>query len=75
MIAEGAPADLVLWEVGEYAVQVPDTRITQWSTDPRSATVALPALEESASDEPRCLMTMIAGEVRYQDSEFDGIKA
>lgn len=75
VIAEGAPADLVLWEVGEYAVQVPDTRISQWSTDPRSATVALPALEESASDEPRCQMTMIAGEVRYQDSEFDGIKA
>lgn len=75
VITEGAPADLVLWEVGEYAVQVPDTRITQWSTDPRSATVALPALEESASDEPQCLVTMIAGEIRYQDSEFDGVKA
>lgn len=76
VLVEGAPADLALWRVTEYAVQVPDSRVVQWSTDPRSATVALPVLSEDDHESlPECLVTMIDGEVRYQASSFDGIDA
>lgn len=74
VISEGAPADLVLWQVAEYAVQVPDSRVVQWSTDPRSATVTLPVIDQNTDAEvPSCLLTMIDGEIRYQNSEFDGL--
>lgn len=74
VIVEGAPADLALWRVDEYAVQVPDSRVVQWSTDPRSATVALPVLSQDDHERvPECLLTMVDGQIRYQESNFDGI--
>ena len=76
VLVEGSPADLALWRVNEYAIQVPDSRVVQWSTDPRSATVALPVLSENDDVPlPECLATMIDGEVRFQHSNFDGIDA
>lgn len=70
----GAPADLALWASDQMDVQVPDTRISQWSTDPRSATVPLPYLGDSRNFcEPQCLLTMVAGDIRYVNDEFGGL--
>ena len=74
VIEVGAPADLALWKAKDFNVQVPDSRIAQWSTDPRSATVPLPYLGDSDNFvEPRCLLTMVVGEIRFTSSEFQGI--
>lgn len=74
VIAVGAPADLALWVANEFDVQVPDTRITQWSTDPRSATMPLPYLGNATSfEEPMCVLTSVSGEIRFCHKDFDGI--
>lgn len=67
----GAPADLSLWQVSDYSVQVPDSRVMQWSTDPRSATAPLPDL--SMAGAPECLLTSVKGELRYINPSFDGV--
>lgn len=41
----GARATFVRWRVSDLVVESPDTRISNWSTDPRSATPGLPPLE------------------------------
>ena len=41
----GAEASFVRWRVGDLVVESPDIRISNWSTDPRSATPGLPPLE------------------------------
>ncbi len=68
-----AHADLALWRVDNFAVQVPDQRVTQWSTDPRSATVPLPDLGDATNFQaPQCLLTMVNGRILFRDSTFDG---
>ena len=67
----GSPADLSLWEVSDYSVQVPDSRVLQWSTDPRSATAPLPDLLITGA--PSCLLTSVKGELRYISPAFDGV--
>lgn len=44
VLAPGADATAVRWEVGELIVQVADDRLAAWSTDPRSGTPGLPDL-------------------------------
>ena len=62
VISVGAPAHLAAWRVGERDVHVPDSRVADWSTDPRSGTPGLPVLTH---DLPECLATWVAGDVVY----------
>lgn len=48
VLAVGAPADFVQWRIDELAVESPDVRISNWSTDPRSATPGLPVIAPGA---------------------------
>ncbi len=75
VIAVGASADLALWATTHHMeVQVPDSRISQWSTDPRSATVPLPYLGDAHTFvEPHCQLTMVSGRVQYVSEDFDGV--
>lgn len=71
VIEVGATANLATWRVEDYEVHVPDSRVTQWSTDPRSATVPLPHLGDSASPLfPLNVCTIIKGEISYLDDDF-----
>lgn len=73
VIEVGAPADLALWLVEDYGVQVPDSRVVQWSTDARSATPPLPHLGDSNDFvEPQCLLTMVEGDIGYINPIFAG---
>jgi len=58
----GAPAHLAAWSVTDLEVRVPDERVQGWSTDPRSATPGLPALD---GPDPRCLATWVDGDVVF----------
>ncbi len=44
VLAVGAPATFVRWRVEDLVVESPDERISNWSTDPRSAVPGLPPL-------------------------------
>ncbi|MDN6747737.1 MAG: metal-dependent hydrolase [Brevibacterium sp.] len=44
VLAPGAEADYVRWQVERLVVQVADARVAAWSTDPRSGTPGLPEL-------------------------------
>ncbi|MGC3021206.1 metal-dependent hydrolase [Brevibacterium sp. FAM 24630] len=44
VLAPGADADIVRWQVERLVVQVADPRVAAWSTDPRSGTPGLPEL-------------------------------
>jgi len=71
VIQVGAPANLATWEVSDYEVHVPDARVTQWSTDPRSATVPLPNLGSADTPEiPTNVCTIVNGEVAYASDNF-----
>ena len=48
--------------VDERDVHVPDSRVADWSTDPRSGTPGLPVL---TGDLPQCLATWVDGHVVY----------
>ena len=60
VLSVGAPATYAVWEPCVLAVQAPDGRIAQWSTDPRSGTAPLPDLSVSL---PTCWLTVRAGHV------------
>lgn len=60
VITPGAPAHLAIWQADSFEVRAPDTRVSGWSTDPRSGTPALPLLGEDAAP-PVCLATLVAG--------------
>ncbi|MFH8367195.1 amidohydrolase [Streptomyces sp. NPDC018031] len=60
VLVPGAPADYAVWAGGELVVQVPDTRVANWSTDPRSGTPGLPDLTPGGPL-PVCLRTVVAG--------------
>ncbi|MBB1261678.1 amidohydrolase [Streptomyces alkaliterrae] len=59
-LVPGAPADYAVWRTGELVVQAPDTRVANWSTDPRSGTPGLPDLTPGC-ELPVCLATVVAG--------------
>jgi predicted amidohydrolase YtcJ len=65
----GAPATFAVWAVEDLAVQTPDARVANWSTDPRSGTPGLPRLEPGAPA-PVCLATVLDGKTIHlaQDS-------
>lgn len=44
VLAVGAAATFVRWRVDDLVVETPDERISNWSTDPRSAVPGLPPL-------------------------------
>jgi predicted amidohydrolase YtcJ len=44
VLADGAPATYAIWQPSELVVTAPDTRVSAWSTDPRSGTPGLPDL-------------------------------
>lgn len=60
VLAPGAPADYAVWRTGELIVQTPDTRVANWSTDPRSGTPGLPDLTPGRQL-PLCLRTVLGG--------------
>jgi hypothetical protein len=65
----GAPATFAVWAVEDLAVQAPDARVANWSTDPRSGTPGLPRLEPGVPA-PACLATVLDGRTIHlaQDS-------
>lgn len=67
VLAVGAPATYAVWAAEELVVQAPDSRVANWSTDPRSGTPGLPRLEPSGSN-PRCVATVLAGRTLYADA-------
>jgi predicted amidohydrolase YtcJ len=62
VLVPGAPADYAVWRTGELVVQVPDTRVAGWSTDPRSGTPGLPDLTPGAQL-PVCVRTVVGGRI------------
>ncbi|AJT40940.1 amidohydrolase [Psychromicrobium lacuslunae] len=64
-LAPGAPASYAIWQVDELMVQVADERVQSWSTDPRSRTPLLPALD--TENLPRCLATVHRGAQLFWD--------
>ncbi|MFF7654707.1 amidohydrolase [Streptomyces sp. NPDC007983] len=60
VLVPGAPADYAVWRTGELVVQVPDTRVAGWSTDPRSGTPGLPDLTPGRQL-PLCVRTVVGG--------------
>lgn len=66
VIALGAPASVAVWDVpGDLLVQTPDARVAAWSTDPRAGVPHLPDLHPDL-DLPRCVMTVVAGQVVHE---------
>lgn len=63
-LVPGAPASFAVWQVDELMVQVADERVQSWSTDPRSRTPLLPALD--TENAPRCLATVHRGKELYR---------
>jgi predicted amidohydrolase YtcJ len=64
VLAVGAPATYAVWAVDQLAVQAPDARVANWSTDPRSGTPGLPRLDPG-TPAPRCLATVLDGRVLF----------
>ncbi|GAA2711954.1 MULTISPECIES: amidohydrolase [Streptomyces] len=64
VLVPGAPADYAIWRTGDLVVQVPDDRVANWSTDPRSGTPGLPDLTPG-TPLPVCLRTVVAGHTVY----------
>ncbi|WP_432093996.1 amidohydrolase [Streptomyces sp. bgisy100] len=60
VLVPGAPADYAVWQASDLVVQVPDTRVANWSTDPRSGTPGLPDLTPG-TELPVCLRTVVGG--------------
>lgn len=68
-LVPGAPASFAIWQVDELMVQVADERVQSWSTDPRSRTPLLPALD--TENAPRCLRTVHRGKELYTAADAD----
>jgi len=71
VLAPDAPAHLAIWRVDEIAVQIPDDRVSAWSTDPRSGTPGLPVLDPQLPL-PQCLRTVVAGRTVYDSGDLPG---
>ncbi|WP_340563220.1 amidohydrolase [Streptomyces sp. GSL17-111] len=65
VLVPGAPADYAVWRAGELLVQAPDTRVANWSTDPRSGTPGLPDLTPGGQL-PLCLRTVVGGRTVHE---------
>jgi predicted amidohydrolase YtcJ len=65
VLVPGAPADYAVWRTGPLVVQIPDDRVANWSTDPRSGTPGLPDLTPGGQL-PLCLRTVVAGRTVYE---------
>ncbi len=59
----GAEATFVRWAASDLVVQTPDERISNWSTDPRSAIPGLPPLDPG-QDLPSLVAVWVAGNRR-----------
>ena len=58
-LTPGAPATFAIWTLpSELVVQVPDQRVSGWSTDPRSGVAGLPDL---SGPDPVCRDTVVRG--------------
>jgi len=66
LLTPGSPATFTVWAASELVVQVPDERLSAWSTDPRSGTAGLPELELGAPL-PTARATVVAGRVAFTD--------
>nr|WP_240929675.1 amidohydrolase [Streptomyces coryli] len=64
VLVPGAPADYAVWDTGELIVQVPDDRVANWSTDPRSGTPGLPDVGPEVAL-PVCRRTVLGGETVF----------
>jgi len=62
VIAVGSPAHFAAWQAEAYIVDVPDSRKTSWSVDPRSGTPPLPDLTHG---EPQNILTCRSGVALY----------
>ncbi|HSO91112.1 MAG TPA: amidohydrolase family protein [Arthrobacter sp.] len=69
-LVPGAPASFAVWEVEELMVQVAAGRAQSWSTDPRSRTPLLPALDTGS--EPVCLQTVRDGRELFASGSLRG---
>jgi len=68
VIATGAPASIAVFDVpGDLVVQTPDARVAAWSTDPRAGVPQLPDLHPDL-DLPRCVLTLVHGEVAFEEA-------
>ncbi|MEU7042224.1 amidohydrolase family protein [Streptomyces varsoviensis] len=65
VLVPGAPADYAIWETGDLVVQVPDSRVADWSTDPRSGTPGLPDLTPGRQL-PVCVRTVVGGRTVHE---------
>jgi predicted amidohydrolase YtcJ len=65
-LVPGAPAHYAIWDATDLVVATPDSRVQRWSTDPRAGVPPLPRLEPDTAL-PRCLRTVRAGKVVYDD--------
>lgn len=70
-LAPGAQANLALWDAQSLMVQRAQGTAASWSTDPRSRTPVLPALDDPAL--PECELTMVAGAVVFERSANGGL--
>jgi hypothetical protein len=61
---------VAVWGDVDVVVQAPDSRVSAWSTDPRSGTPGLPDLSSDAPT-PRCLRTVVAGRAVFDSGELD----
>jgi predicted amidohydrolase YtcJ len=69
VLAPGAPASFAIFEAGEVGVEVPDERLSRWSTDERAAVPGLPDLSAGAPT-PRCLRTVHRGVQLFDSGEL-----
>ncbi|MFC8449096.1 amidohydrolase [Kitasatospora sp. NPDC057223] len=65
VLVPGAVASYAVWAGGDLVVQAPDSRVADWSTDPRSGTPGLPDLTPGRPL-PVCLRTVVRGRTAYQ---------
>ncbi len=72
VLALGAPASLAVWDVpGDLVVQTPDSRVANWSTDPRAGVPHLPDLSPG-QPLPTCVLTLVQGRIAYEQEGLTG---
>lgn len=69
VLAPGQRACFAIWRTGDLVVQVPDSRVAAWSTDPRSGTPGLPDLTPG-TPVPACARTVVDGVTVHDDGSL-----
>jgi predicted amidohydrolase YtcJ len=64
VLAVGHPATYAIWDDVDLVIDVPDERVSRWSTDPRAGVAGLPDVAPGRAL-PRCLRTVVRGRVVY----------